>query len=451
MNDLRIFYKKFLVCFLLGKSIALLPACNGGNVCGSSTVSGLPKGERGGRRMTAKNLFRRAAATSFAASFFLCAGCGKSGAPIVASEQQASSAGSVVSNRSAAGSPAVGESSSAAPTALPVGALRAFLDGSMTGPDGGIYTNLLAGVSDGAATRGHDVLAESQGLMMQAALQTGDRQAFDHAWNYVKLHMLVSCGLVAWRIAAGKPAQSNAFVDDLRIAAALRGAVNRFGSSYAAAAESLSDALLRRCVRESIPADCYNFSQNTASAATSLSSLDLGEMRKLGAADPRWNAVYTASAALLQKGRVSSGLPLFRAVWDNSSERFTAEKSYDAVGSMLVISYLCGQGLEKQTDLSWMAAQLRQGGVYASYNAGGRPASAVQSTAVYALLLIAARRAGDQNLAASAEKKLLSFQVKTPGRVYGAFANAATLETYSFDNLTAYLALTLPGKQNQGK
>ena len=123
-----------------------------------------------------------------------------------------------------------------------------FLQQKMTSSDGGIYTNYLNEASENEITRGHDILAESQGLMMRYAADTGNQKLFQSSWGYVQKKMLLKNGLVAWRYADGKTASSNASVDDLRICQALRKAADRFGcKEYLQEADKIANALYQYC------------------------------------------------------------------------------------------------------------------------------------------------------------------------------------------------------------
>lgn len=321
---------------------------------------------------------------------------------------------------------------------------RAFVLQKLLGPDGGVYTNYLNVPSSGDMTRGHDVLAESQGLLMLYAVRTGDRALFDKAWGYVKKHMLPGAGggLVAWRVVNSEPAQSNATVDDLRIAGALCEGAERFhDKSLLAPAGMISSALLKTCVQSGYLTEGRGF-DTAASPTVRLSYLDLGAMRRLAALDSRWQAVADSSAKLLQKGAVGGQAPLWPETYDITTGRFEQTARYDMVGSLLTLQALADSGADVSGQLRWIAEKFQTGPLYAAYDETGAPVSSMQSTAIYALVMLLAYGKGDKGLYLQAEQRLAGFQVVEQGSpVTGAFGSMQTQEVYSFDNLLALLAL----------
>lgn len=317
---------------------------------------------------------------------------------------------------------------------------RAFILQHLMGTDGGIHTNLLTGQSSGDITRGYDVLAESQGLLMEYAVQVRDQALFEQVWKYVQSRMLLQNGLIAWRVVNAQPADSNATVDDLRICKALRlGADTFHDKDDLKAANQISDALYHYC-RE----DSFLLSGNAKGSPPVLSSyLDLSAIQTNAETDKRWKDVYLQTKSLLSSARVSNEFPLYRETYRPSSHTFAEQDSYDMVASLLAFYDQSQNGTTDEKACAWLKSACDGSGLFASYNKYGVPVSSVQSTAIYALTMLVAREQNDRALYQSAYAKMLAFQVTDTNNIlYGGFGNAATGEAYSFDNLLALLALT---------
>jgi endo-1,4-beta-D-glucanase Y len=320
---------------------------------------------------------------------------------------------------------------------------KEFVLNKLTGVDSGIYTNYLPAVSSNDLTRGHDVLAESQGLIMEYAVQTGNHSLFNSAWNYVKSNLLYDSGFVAWRVINGKPANSDASVDHLRIAGALEDAAQRFNDkSFNTYAGTLSAALLNFSVKDGILVNGYENSSTVPDSQVNLCYLDLNTMKKLSHFDSRWTDVYSKSLALINSGRIKKSMPLFEESWNINTKSFSQLSSTDTMDSMLTLYYLCQTRSQSSSDITWLTTQLNQGPIYTKYDKSGAAASKIESTAIYSLIMLSARCIGDSQLYDMAKIRLLRLQVSDKtSAIYGAFGDSATLQVYSFDNLLALTAL----------
>jgi endo-1,4-beta-D-glucanase Y len=313
----------------------------------------------------------------------------------------------------------------------------------LTGIDGGIYTNYLPATSSDELTRGHDVLAESQGLIMEYAVQTGNRDLFDSAWNYVKTNMLSDPGFVAWRVVSGKPADSDASIDHLRIAGALADAAQRFNDlSFSTDAKLLSAALLNNSVKGGVLVNGYDNTSSAPDSQVNLCYLDLKTMKKLSRYDSRFTDIYSKSLALIKSGRIKNNMPLFEESWNADNKSFSKLSNVDTMESVLTLYYLCQTNNQSSSDITWLKTQLNKGPIYTKYYKNGSAASKIESTAIYSLIMLSARAVGDSQLYDMAKVRLLRLQVSDKSSaIYGAFGDPATLQVYSFDNLLALTAL----------
>lgn len=308
--------------------------------------------------------------------------------------------------------------------------------------DGGVYTNYKDMPSSGGITRGHSTLAESQGLIMLYAVSAGDRTLFEKTWGYVQKKMLSRTGLVAWRVDNGTAATSNSSIDDLRIASALCKASQKFGNSeYLNAADSISGALLSRCVKSSRLAQYCDFYGNIAQDGR-ICYLDTAAMCSLAGLDTRWNTVRSASLAVIHKAAVNETMPFYSDTFNLSTGNISSQNSYDMVNSLLVEYYLSEDGKTDAGHIKWLLQQCDGEGICASYNADGKAVSSTQSTAIYALTMLIAHNANNAELYSAAQQKMDSFMVRDHNSpIYGAFGDKNSLSVYSFDNLLALRAL----------
>lgn len=326
---------------------------------------------------------------------------------------------------------------------------KAFVLKKLIGFDGGVYTNYLPVSSSNELTRGHDVLAESQGLIMEYSVQINNRSLFDTSFNYVKTNIFNESGLVAWRVVNGKPADSDASVDHLRIAGALVDAAVRFkDKSLSMVAGVLSTSLLSNSIRDGILVNGYTINASEMDSQVNLCYLDLNTMKKLAVFNSQWSDVYSKSLTLINSGRIKNSIPLFQESWNINTKSFSQLSNVDTMESILTLYYLCQTHNQKASDIKWLKSQLSRGSIYTKYDKSGAAVSKIESTAIYSLIMLSARCIGDSQLYNMAKVKLLKLQVTDKANeIYGSFGDPTTLQVFSFDNLLALTALdSEPGK-----
>ena len=99
--------------------------------------------------------------------------------------------------------------------------LNKFINEKLMDEYGGIYTNYNNISTEGDLTKGHDILSESQGMMLNYCLYKNDQEKFNDSFKYIKENMFLKNGLISWRIENNKSSDVSATIDDLRIARAL--------------------------------------------------------------------------------------------------------------------------------------------------------------------------------------------------------------------------------------
>lgn len=320
---------------------------------------------------------------------------------------------------------------------------RNFIIEKLMNSQGGVYTNYLDIPSD-ELTKGHDVLSESQGILMKYAIETRDQELFDFAWNYAKQYLMTKHHLFAWRMISGEPATSTASIDDLRIAGALYDAAAKFfNANYKKAADKISKALYKYCVSNEILIDGYDFKSNQKIKTIHLCYLELASMKKLSTYDRHWHKIYHKSLAIIQKGKIKNDIPLFQNKYVMETDSFESKDSLDALHSVMILYYLCQTDNHTQEDIDWWKRKLLNGPIYTKYSEEGMAVTNMQSSAIYAFIMLLAQQIEDHELYELSKSFLYKLQITNPiSEIYGAFGNEKTLEVYSFDNLLSMWALS---------
>lgn len=310
-------------------------------------------------------------------------------------------------------------------------ATSAFLAKRMTNRDGGVYCNAK---DSGGTPGGHDVLSETQGLVMQYAVRSKNRSLFDSAWNFTSTE-LEKNGLAAWYVTKdGKAAGANAALDDLRIWSALDDADAAWGG-YAQAADSVRGAIYRDCVQENRLVSFYEFASEKKSNTLPLCYADFSVLRRMAQEDARFTPVAENALKTVQDGYISNEFPLYYASYDYDKKSYSKD-DLNTAEALTTLWNLAKAGELKSESLAWLKKQVPAGGLAARYHVDG---SAVQgydyhSTAVYALAALIAGEENDRALYNAALRKMERYRnTDADGGAYGSFGNPDTGDYPAFD------------------
>lgn len=301
--------------------------------------------------------------------------------------------------------------------------------------DGGMRTNYVGGLED-------SVLSESQGLLMLYAATAGDQAAFDSAWGYAQT-MRTDAGLTAWIVSGAEPGQANAAVDDLRIIAALLKA-NELWGGYEQAIAHLEDALYLYNTENGHLIDFYEWQYNQKAMRFTLCYADFPTLQKLALRDERWTEVYENALQTVLAGRISDDFPLYYSWYDREAGGYAGERMQMAEALLTLYHLACIDALPHDA-YQWVKNMLEQGALYAWYTPEGLPTGdgLYESTAVYALSAMIAHELGDADMESLALRRMERLRIRDEsGPVAGLYGNADGAGVYSFDQLTALLALT---------
>ncbi len=319
--------------------------------------------------------------------------------------------------------------------------LNDFINEKLMNDLSGIYTNYVNISTEGDLTKGHDILSESQGMILNYYLYRNEKDNFDRSFNYLKENMILDNGLVSWRIENGKSSEVSATIDDLRISESLIVAAEEFDKlKYRYYGLKISNGIYKNLTQENRLIDFHD--GYGKSNVTTLCYLDLSAIKTLSLLDDKWNDVYSKSMEVINNGFISSELPLYRKYYDGNISEYDNEENIDTLLSVLVILNKAEAKEDVNESIKWIKDRLKTFGyISTSYNTNKIDESKIESTSIYANIAQIAKVINDEELYTMAINKMKNFQVKNENsNIYGSFGNEKTEEVYSYDNLNALLA-----------
>ncbi len=315
-----------------------------------------------------------------------------------------------------------------------------FVSQRLATADGGIRTNYLDKAPNAELATGAEVLSESMGLMMLYALKAGDQSLFDRSCAFVK-ERLDTGEILSYRYSPEDGAYHvNAFLDDLRIIRALLLAYEAFGGEYEKNALAYADRLYQTNVKGTRAYDFYDERFGMTNDVITLCYADLDTIGLLAMRDERWSPVYDRMLAVVKGGYLGDRFPMYARSYSYADAAYSKEDIV-TVQSLLTILSLSRVGECPKASVDFIRRHVAGGTLYGVYRADGETVSNTESTAIYAICAIIGKSLGDEELYRASLERMGRFQVLTEGsEVYGAFADARTLDLYAFDNLMALLA-----------
>lgn len=322
-----------------------------------------------------------------------------------------------------------------------------FLEKEMINKDGGVRTNYIQEkVSDLKYT---DVLSESQGLLMEYAVNTANKILFEKSFKYVNENMRDN-SLTAWVVTDKGPAKVNSTLDDLRILRALCNAEKLWGG-YTDTIKNYEGALYRYNTHRQNLINQYDFKYRKKSDSLKLCFADFEAMQYLADLNPRWKEIYANSLAIVNAGYIGDGFPVYYPEYVIAKKTYKKEDINMAEG-MVTLLHLAKIGQLKPQTLEWLKTAVEGEGIYARYKIDGTVADGYnyESTAIYGLVSMIAASAGDKDLANRAQARMETMRVfDSDNKVNGAFGNADGTGIYSFDQCIALLSYSVAGKNTR--
>lgn len=298
---------------------------------------------------------------------------------------------------------------------------------------GGMYTRYLDSMGQGTLADGHEVLAESEGLLLRYAVQRSDERLYQDIKKYIRGTLEKEHYLSYRADSEGKAMKVNACVDDLRIIRGLyEGGDKDLALRYA---KQLRDTNLKK----GLLVDFYTASDKKSGDEMTLCYGDLTAMDDMAGELDGWQEIRENTEKVMLGGYLGDAFPLFQTKYHVKKQKYISEDIF-MTEAVLTTYHLAEVGKCPQTTVDWLKERLRDGKICARYTVDGDVIDETESTAIYAICLLIGQAAGEEEMVRLAEKCLERFQVlDTDSEVYGAFAES--LEVYSFDNLMALLAL----------
>ncbi|MCH5287465.1 MAG: redoxin family protein [Christensenellaceae bacterium] len=309
-------------------------------------------------------------------------------------------------------------------------ATERFLTERMTGAEGGVFTTLID--RKGAAPTGHDVLSESQGLLMEYAVHARNPALFEQSWQYAR-DWLRREGVFAWYATEeGKQADANALIDDLRLYRALKAAQTLWGG-FETEIEALAQALLTHNVSDGQPVGFYDFRQRRAGGTIPLCDLDMEALQDLG--------LRPQAEDILRGGYISDAFPLYHSSYDIASRTYSAD-SLNTSEALMALYQAVKAGLARQASLEWLEDKVVAGTLAARYEVSGQAVKGFDyhSTAAYAIAALIGAQSGNARLYTFARHRMEAYYVTESSDLQGSFSNRADgSDIIAFDQLMPLL------------
>ena len=313
-----------------------------------------------------------------------------------------------------------------------------FLRQNMIGKDGGAYTTFID--RNGDSPTGHDVLSESQGLLMEYAVQTQNSQLFADSWNFAR-ERLYRDGVFAWYATKdGKQANANALIDDLRIYRALKAADALWGG-YEAELAALAAAIREHNTANGHLAGFYDFQQKRAGTALPLFYIDLEALRDLAQENAEFAESVQEAEDILRGGYISDDFPLYYSSYDHSSGKYSQE-SMNTSEALITLYHAVKAGIAEQKSIGWLQSKVESGTLAARYHVDGQAVNGFDydSTAVYAIAALIGAEAGNARLHTCARNRMEKYYVTGQTPLQGSFSDRKDgSDIIAFDQLMPLL------------
>jgi hypothetical protein len=321
--------------------------------------------------------------------------------------------------------------------------LHQFIINELTG-EFGVFTNYLDTDQNADAASGHEVLSESQGLLMRYYALTGQQAAFDAEWALTQQTFNLKTGL-SYRYSPKqqKKHSINAAVDDLRIIRALHEAGEQFkDEKYVKDADTYGSRLYEHNTRNGYLYDFYDEGYKTTNAFITLCYIDLKTLQKLPLSSKQRLKLTENMQEIAKNGYLSDQFPFYETRYEYETDSYSSGPIH-TVESLLTILALVEVQQHNPLSIQYVKEQVRAGTLYGQYTREGKPSNDIQSTAIYAITAIIGSQLGDGALYEDSIHRMNAFKVQDAGSpLNGGFGYVPKQQAYSFDNLMALLAYT---------
>lgn len=320
-----------------------------------------------------------------------------------------------------------------------------FITKKMSSQDGGIYTNFLDTNASGDLAGGHQILSESEGIIMLYYIKTNNKEAFDKHFEIVTNKFLMDDGLIRWRISekTNEVNDVSASIDDLRIMRSLLYAYSKWkDEKYINIFEKINNGLLKNNIYNGMITNFYDSQSKVLDDNINLSYIDLYTMEIIAKGEKNyWKKIKTKGLEIINSGYISDELPVYKKSYNLKVKKYDKDNKINMIDSLMVVLHLSEIGQQKSRTISWIKEQINSGALYGEYDVvTAQKMSNIESTAIYALTARIAKNIDDDELYNKSIEKMITLQIKnTNSDIYGSFGDEKTLMVFSFDNLQALL------------
>ena len=271
--------------------------------------------------------------------------------------------------------------------------------------NGSIDTNYFLANSE--TETDNRVLSETQGLIMEYAVYTRNKDLFEKSYQYLKQNMMLKNGLFSWEYNSKdkKKSNSSATIDDLRIMKALVYANSLWGE-YETDIRQLEKGI-RNIEKKGYLTDFLD--RSGISKEVSTHYIDITSIGMLAQMNKRYEEVLGNSIKLLRKSRIKTenNLPLYYEMYNVKNKKFEKIKEINTLTYLIIIENRKNAGLNIQEDLKFLKTIFqRDGGLYSRYDLLGNPASKVKSTAIYSYLKIIFLKEKDRDFVEEIDREI---------------------------------------------
>lgn len=306
-------------------------------------------------------------------------------------------------------------------------ATESFMTAYMMEKDGGIRTQYAGGAQ--TVPSGGDTLSESQGLMMEYAVVTGQYALFEKAYRYADQQLKNRYGLFSWVRHDSENQPHNTLLDDLRIYRALADA-NQLWGGYDEDLRKLGEAIREYNVRNSDLVDFFEESSGRRSSQLSLAYADFEALGLLGA------SYRDQALEVIRGGYISDAFPFYYSSFDYLSRSYSQDP-LNMIEALYTIYHLAKIGEMPEATGVWLKEKMAADGIRAKYTVQGEvaPESDFDSTGVYAMVGLIAQEIGDSELLTQALWRMeLTRTLNVSSPFNGAFGQSEE-DIRSFDQL----------------
>ncbi len=315
-----------------------------------------------------------------------------------------------------------------------------FILTDMTDDQGGIHSSYNSGSAK--QTMESDVLSESQGVFLEYAVQTENKELFDKTLQFV-INEMWNSGMVSWRVSNGKSDQVNALIDDLRIYASLVQANDLWGG-YQEQIDEYENSILQYGINEDHYIDFYDFEYEEAADRFTLCYGDLKTMKQLASKNETYKAAYDFAHEIVVDGMISEEFPLYYSWYHYKTGQYE-NTDLNMSEAMVTLLHLAQIGELPDKTVNWLKKELYGDGIRARYDIDGNVVKGYgyESTATYALVAMIGQEIGNQDITGKALKKMEKMRIRdTEYKYNGAFGNENGTGITSFDQVMPMLAYT---------